>query len=132
MASLNIDLNNLCSFMPQDRVGAFTQQSAKGILEKTLECIKSSGERNLREEQVELADQQRISQDQSKEKEVQQQLVSNLQNQLNGMKSEVERIRQRAALEEKVKMYEVKIIVKELQEASKKLEDFQVINKFLS
>ena len=126
MSNLNIDLNNLCSFMPQDRVGAFTQQSARGILEKTLECIKTNGERNLREEQLELTEQQKISQDQGKEKEIQQQLVTNLQNQLNGMKSEVERIKQRAVLEEKVKMYEVKIIVKELQEASKRLEDFQV------
>jgi structural maintenance of chromosomes protein 5 len=126
MASLNIDLNNLCSFMPQDRVGAFTQQSAKGILEKTLESIKSSGERNLHQEQMELAEEQRTSQDRGREKDTQQGLVNNLQLQLDGMKSEVERIRQRAVLEEKLKMFEVKIVVKELQEAGKRLKELQV------
>jgi structural maintenance of chromosomes protein 5 len=126
MASLNIDLNNLCSFMPQDRVGAFTQQSAKGILEKTLESIKSSGERNLHQEQMDLAEEQRTSQDRGREKETQQNLVNTLQHQLDGMKSEVERIRQRAVLEEKLKMFEVKIVVKELQEAGKRLQDLQV------
>jgi structural maintenance of chromosomes protein 5 len=125
MSSLNIDLNNLCSFMPQDRVGAFTQQSAKGILEKTLESIKSSGERNLNQEQMELAEEQRTSQDRGREKDTQQSLVNNLQLQLDGMRSEVERIRQRAVLEEKLKMFEVKIVVKELQEAGKRLKELQ-------
>lgn len=125
MASMNIDLNNLCSFMPQDRVGAFTQQSAKGILEKTLESIKSSGERNLHQEQLELAEEQRTSQDRGREKDSQQSLVNNLQMQLDGMRSEVERIRQRALIEEKLKMFEVKIVVKELQEGGKRLQDLQ-------
>jgi structural maintenance of chromosomes protein 5 len=129
MASLNIDLNNLCSFMPQDRVGAFTQQSAKGILEKTLESIKSSGERNLHQEQMDLAEEQRTSQDRGREKETQQSLVNNLQRQLDGMRSEVERIRQRAVLEDKLKMFEVKIVVKELQEAGKRLQDLQVSDR---
>ena len=31
MAKLNIDVENLCSFMPQDRVGAFTTQTPQGI-----------------------------------------------------------------------------------------------------
>lgn len=31
MSKLNIDVENLCSFMPQDRVGAFTTQTPQGI-----------------------------------------------------------------------------------------------------
>jgi chromosome segregation ATPase len=40
MNSLNIDVDNLCTFMPQDRVSAFTQMNSKKLLQNTLECIK--------------------------------------------------------------------------------------------
>ena len=46
MNSLHIDVDNLCSFMPQDRVSAFTQMNSKKLLQSTLECIKTpNGER---------------------------------------------------------------------------------------
>lgn len=81
---------------------------------------------------MELAEEQRTSQDHGREKDTQQVLVNNLQLQLDGMRSEVERIRQRAVLEEKLKMFEVKIVVKELQEAGKRLQELQVtlVRKF--
>lgn len=41
MSSLHIDVDNLCSFMPQDRVSAFTQMNSKKLLQSTLECIKT-------------------------------------------------------------------------------------------
>ena len=37
---LHIDVDNLCTFMPQDRVSAFTQMNSKKLLQSTLECIK--------------------------------------------------------------------------------------------
>jgi chromosome segregation ATPase len=53
MKGLDIDVKNLCSFMPQDKVGAFTQYTAREILEKTLMCIKSEdGVTSLREVRV--------------------------------------------------------------------------------
>lgn len=42
MASLNIDIGNLCSFMPQDRVGKFSAYSPKEMLQNTLRSIACS------------------------------------------------------------------------------------------
>ena len=42
MASLNIDVDNLCSFMPQDRVGKFASYTPKERLQNTLKTIACS------------------------------------------------------------------------------------------
>lgn len=124
---MNIDVNNLCSFMPQDMVGTFTQQSAKGILQKTLECIKMNGEKNLHEEQIELAAEQSNTRDNGREMETQKAVVATLQQQLNGMKSEVERILQRAAVEQKLKLFEIRSLGLRLQERSNAVTTKQVL-----
>jgi structural maintenance of chromosomes protein 5 len=126
MDSLNIDVDNLCSFMPQDRVGSFTQQSAKGVLERTLECIKTRGDRNLHEEQMLLAEEQKNTRDLGRVKETQEALVANLQLQIDNMKSEVDRIRQRGVVQETLQMYEVKLAVKQYQTIGEEVKILQV------
>jgi len=42
MASLNIDIGNLCSFMPQDKVGKFAAYTPKEVLQNTLRTISCS------------------------------------------------------------------------------------------
>lgn len=130
MTDLNIDVDNLCSFMPQDKVGSFTQQSAKGILQKTLECITVSGEKNLHEEQMELAHEQTFTRDRGREMETQQSTVDTLQQQLSGMKSEVERIQQRNVVEHKLQLFEIKQLIMELQERGKEVNEKQVTTSF--
>ena len=44
MRTLNIDVNNLCCFMAQDKVGEFTQQDGKGILRMTLKNLPGNEE----------------------------------------------------------------------------------------
>eukprot|EP01031_Cornospumella_fuschlensis_P042804 gene42804-52305_t len=39
MSELNIDVDNLCSFMPQDKVGLFSQSTPKEVLQETLKTI---------------------------------------------------------------------------------------------
>jgi hypothetical protein len=43
MKGMNIDVDNICSFMPQDKVGSFTQLSPQGVLQKTLQSIEVEG-----------------------------------------------------------------------------------------
>jgi DNA repair exonuclease SbcCD ATPase subunit len=43
MRGMNIDVDNICSFMPQDKVGSFTQLSPQGVLQKTLQSIEIEG-----------------------------------------------------------------------------------------
>ncbi len=74
MDKLSIDVDNLCTFMPQDRVGHFTHYKPVDILQNTLKCIDLpfdpigsaigsssststiSKKKTLYEEQVELSD----------------------------------------------------------------------------
>ena len=39
MNELNIDVDNLCAFMAQDKVGNFTLQTPKEVLQTTLKSI---------------------------------------------------------------------------------------------
>lgn len=116
MKSLNIDVDNLCSFMPQDKVGNFTQLTSEGILQKTLECIKFDNNSTLYDEQVAISNIQAETQDAERDVELQQQRVDCLTRLISGMKAEVERIRQRACMQNKVKLYEIKIGVANLKE----------------
>lgn len=43
MKTMNIDVDNICSFMPQDKVGSFTQLTPQGVLQKTLQSIEIEG-----------------------------------------------------------------------------------------
>ena len=44
MVSMNVDVDNLCTFMAQDKVGDFTTQTNRGMLQKTLQCIEALDE----------------------------------------------------------------------------------------
>ncbi len=46
MTTMRIDVGNLCSFMPQDKVGNFSRYTQKEILSETLKCIRSSNADN--------------------------------------------------------------------------------------
>eukprot|EP01041_Mallomonas_annulata_P005767 gene5767-11657_t len=111
MSSLSIDVDNLCSFMAQDKVGEFTRQSPQGILQMTLQSIKN--EDNNEEKSQTLYDEQIILNDVEgakiqKERLVREKedVVTALQKELDGMRVEVERSRRREELNELMHLYE--------------------------
>lgn len=57
VAKLQIDVDNLCSFMPQDRVGEFSRATPKKLLENTLMALENvkEFEISLIKEQMELS-----------------------------------------------------------------------------
>lgn len=126
MKSLNIDVDNLCSFMPQDKVGNFSQQTPQGILKKTLECIKMTEDKNLHQEQMELSNQQDAIAKIALDRDTQQTVVANLQQQINGMKTEVERIRQRDKMIENLHMHQVRLAGLDLKEKTEQKTKNQV------
>ncbi len=116
MKSLNIDVDNLCSFMPQDKVGNFSQLAADGILKKTLECIKTTDDKTLFQEQMLLSDEQNEINVKERDRNNQQVLVAQLEQQINGMRAEVERIRQRDAMIELLKLHKVRLSLTDLED----------------
>lgn len=129
MRDLKIDVDNLCSFMPQDKVGNFSLQTPQGILQKTLEAITSieSPDKNLFEIQKELADvegtKNRICADvEAKEK----QLTTTL-NRLREMETDVKRMQERGENQKLLEYINVKHCVTSSTEQSFKANEAQAV-----
>lgn len=116
MSSLHIDVDNLCSFMPQDRVSAFTQMNSKKLLQSTLECIKTPNGGNLYEEQQYLAGRQDTTNKKERDVDAVNKDLITTDQQIRGMQGEVDRIRNRDKLREKLTMYNVRLAVLMLEE----------------
>ena len=126
MALMNIDVDNLCSFMAQDKVGTFTQQSAVGILQKTLQSINLEDGRTLYDEQMELAEHQKSNKTKENEVRAKQKKVDDIKVMLSSMEGEVERMKQRNQMVQLLKLYEVKALVLAAQECEARLAHRQV------
>jgi hypothetical protein len=115
MTSYNIDVNNLNSFMPQDKVGSFTQQTPKGILHETLQCIElaDGSNRTLADEQDELATFQSADRVKRMEVNAKKIVVETLTRDVQSMEAEVQRMRQRTAMKELLELYRIKSAVVE-------------------
>jgi structural maintenance of chromosomes protein 5 len=101
MKSLSIDMNNLCSFMPQDRVGRFTRLTATEILQETLKCIHSnSGDANktLYDVQQELSTHEEKKLKSQEDKVKKQSEILRLESQINQLKGDVDRMHARQEL----------------------------------
>jgi chromosome segregation ATPase len=107
MKAMNIDVDNLCSFMAQDKVGSFSQANAKEILHMTLESIVNSTGKKLSEEQKELASVESTKLARQREMDARQSQVESLQNDLDGMRAEVERMEQRGSKKKLLEQYKM-------------------------
>lgn len=122
MQSFSIDVSNLCSFMPQDSVGKFSQYTPKEILINTLKSIKSEDKNgSLHDEQIRLSAEQdgKIR----KEAELKQCKadISLLQRQIDGIRGDVEKMNRRKVYEQDIKSYGTMLQVVKCNEAKEKL-----------
>lgn len=112
LKKLKIDVDNLCSFMSQDKVGQFTQQTPEGILKMTLQCITvKDSDRTLFDEQMELAGIETTKRDQERDLNAKQATFDKKQSELNRLELEVANVRQRQEKKILLKKYEVKKVV---------------------
>ena len=113
LSSLSIDVDNLCSFMPQDKVGNFTRFTPKEILQNTLKAIMTQdGEKSYYDVQTELADVETVKMDGDRDLQAKKKTRDQLHGQIEGMRAEVQRMEQRKTAEEKLKFYEIRRVVK--------------------
>ncbi|RYH32436.1 hypothetical protein EON65_00630 [archaeon] len=131
MNELNIDVDNLCSFMPQDKVGLFSQYSPQQVLQETLKTIvfntsntssvvvvdddatsNDSGEsyHNLYEEQQILSTQEESKNQKKKEKESKESAYMKVLQDIESMSTEIERLQDRARAMELKSYCEVRLI----------------------
>jgi chromosome segregation ATPase len=138
MKELKIDVDNLCSFMPQDKVGNFSQQTPKGILQKTLEAITSidNKEKTLREVQVELTELQVNRNQFQSQLDAKQKTLAQSTQELASMESDVQRINKRKENEELLEILKMKLSVQTVKQQKDVVADLnrelQAVEKILS
>lgn len=101
--TFNIQVDNLCQFLPQDRVVEFAQMNPIQMLESTLQAAAAPDTlqmhamlKRLRMEQQELMNNNKHERDQ----------LDNLRRRQDGQRVEVERLRERQAVQRKIEQLE--------------------------
>ena len=89
---LKVQVDNLCQFLPQDRVGDFTQMDAEKLLKETMLAILGTTHVDMLEELVALQKQQSMGVDESKQ---QQESLERLKDEVKQSMRDVKRIQAR-------------------------------------
>jgi structural maintenance of chromosomes protein 5 len=112
MVQMSVDVDNLCSFMAQDKVGNFTLQSPKEMLQTTLKSIRDRDEsKTLYEIQMELASKEQMKLARQRDLDAKVQQVHMLTQEIEGLRPEVERIHRRNDLKRLIELYNIKRVV---------------------
>lgn len=118
MRSLKIDVDNLCCFMAQDKVGKFTTTTPKGIMEMTLQSItsKDDDEKTLFDVQKELTETEETKRKKHEELRGKEAAYLACVDQINSMQPEVDRARRQGESEALLKKYKVHHLVTQAQQ----------------
>ncbi len=127
MSDLAIDVDNLCSFMPQDRVGEFSRNTAKETLQKTLQSITNptNEDHTLADEQNELANLEKSRTEQAKDAASKQSAYDTMVQQMANMKAEVDRMEARRTAQDKLQLCEVKHMVQVVKNGADRIKVLQ-------
>lgn len=116
-SALNIDVDNLCNFMAQDKVGDFTTSDNKGMLSRTLQSIEAQDKdgiglgKSLCDVQMELNDIEINKLNKGKEVTAKREAHDSVMVQLDSMAAEVDRIQRRDATKKLKEKYGIKLAV---------------------
>ena len=117
MKKLKIQVDNLCQFLPQDRVVEFAACTPVDLLHETLRAASSE----------EMLDWQKQLQDLHKDKKslaeaahTDAETLKNLETRQQGLQADVDRIREREEIQQKVKDLKSALILSQYQEARDK------------
>ncbi|ORY85894.1 P-loop containing nucleoside triphosphate hydrolase protein [Neocallimastix californiae] len=102
--SFNIQINNLCQFLPQEKVSEFAQMSSTELLNATLQAIGNNSLNKQYKELIENQEQRNALQTELKRNE---DLLSKLKFQNDGIEKEVSRYKERETILRDVKVMEV-------------------------
>lgn len=112
--SLKIQVDNLCQFLPQDRVVEF---AACGPVDLLHETLRAAASQEMLQWQQELQDLHKDKKDMSAASTSDAETLQNLENRQQGLQAEVERLRERNEIVEKVEDYKVALVLAQYQEA---------------
>jgi chromosome segregation ATPase len=127
MVKCSIDVDNLCSFMPQDKVGAFSRYTPQQILQNTLKSVtnRTAEGKSLFTEQSELSSMESSKEEYRRSKNAKEDRVKQLTQELNVMNAEIEKLKKRDQFKETLKLCEIKHAKLELDDADRVLKEAQ-------
>lgn len=99
-SSFGIQVDNLCHFLPQDRVVEFSRLTPKDRLRETLRGAASAHMTEAFEQLKDYASDQKTA---IKQQEDRRQVLTNLENRQNSQRADVERMRRRNDLQQQIK-----------------------------
>jgi chromosome segregation ATPase len=103
--NINIGVDNLCQFLPQEKVADFVKMGPKDLLENT---EKAAGDNQLYEDHVKLREMTRNKKQLSKEKKQMEEKTRTEENVNRRAEQEVQRLKERKEAEAKVKVLNLK------------------------
>ncbi|CAI6093983.1 unnamed protein product [Clonostachys chloroleuca] len=118
MRTLKIQVDNLCQFLPQDRVVEFAGSSPVELLQETL---RAAAPEQMLEWQEELRELHKEKKELGEVAERDGENLKNLESRQQGLQADVDRIRERAEIEEKVKNLKSAQLLSRYNDARKKL-----------
>jgi len=113
---LQIQVDNLCQFLPQDKVHDFSKLTSKGLLDSTIDAV---GETELKEKHAELKDLQKAMSGDEDLFDRKRQLLNENTLKLNQMKDEVQAFNEKKEVEEKIRLLEGRLAWSLVSEAKK-------------
>jgi chromosome segregation ATPase len=126
VSGLSIDVDNLCSFMPQDKVGSFSRFTPKEILANTLKAIQDpQDEFSLADEQIELSKIQDNKEEYRRRRDAKQASVDSSQRELGAMKGQMVVMERREEVQQLLQDYEVRLLAAEVGELSDRFAEMQ-------
>lgn len=114
--SLKIQVDNLCSFLPQDRVVEFAQSTPVGLLRETL---RAAAPEHVSEWQAQLQDlhKEKKSLEESSGSDVA--LLKNLENRQQGLQADVDRLREREEVQQRIEDLNKALIAAKYNDATR-------------
>lgn len=119
MRTLKIQVDNLCQFLPQDRVVEFAACTPVDLLHETL---RAAAPEEMLEWQEQLRELHKDKKDLSEAAHTDADTLKNLENRQQGLQADVDRIREREEIETNVRNLKSALVLAQYQEAKTKFE----------
>jgi len=116
VAKFRIQVDNLCQFLPQDKVHDFSRLNSKGLLDSTVDAV---GEVELKEKHQELKDLQKKMNEGEDLFERKKQMLVEKTEQCRRLEEDVKAFDEKAKIEKKIELLEGRLVWSKYQEVKR-------------
>lgn len=122
VATYRIQVDNLCQFLPQDKVHDFSRLNSKGLLDSTVDAV---GETELKEKHEELKDLQKKMNEGEDLFERKKQMLVEKTDQCRRLEEDVKAFEEKAKIEKKIELLEGRLVWSKYQVVKRSTKDIK-------